>query len=143
MIEFPIQDVLPWGLHRGVLLDFFFSRVCLQHCEHSSAPACDVFVTFACNLSGRASAIERGSFRPVGFGRLQMQKWKSVRFVARTGVSPALQSDCAQAILKRFLFSGSGCVLALEFSFSADPPQFFKVHPQVIIAQGDSSTWMQ
>lgn len=91
MIQLPIQDVLPWGLHRGVSLDLFPPRVCLQHCEHSSALACDVFVTFACNLSGRASAIERGSFRPVGFVRLQMQKWKSVRFVAGTGVSPVLE----------------------------------------------------
>lgn len=66
---------------------FFHPQVCVQHCEHSSALACDVFVTFACNLSGRGSAIERGSFRPVGFVRLQMQKWKSVRFVAGTGVS--------------------------------------------------------
>lgn len=116
MIEFPIQDVLPWGLHRGVLLDFFFPRVCLQHCEHSSAPACDVFVTFASNLSGRASAIERGSFRPVGFGRLQMQKWKSVRFVARTGVSPVLQGGkskpCNPTVHR--LFSKGFCFQALD-----------------------------
>lgn len=64
--------------------------MCLQHCEHSSALTYDVFVTFACNLSGRASALERGSFGPVGFARLQMQKWKSVRFVAWIGVSPVL-----------------------------------------------------
>lgn len=62
----------------------------LQHCEHSSAITYDVFVTFACNLSGRASAIERGSFGPVGFVRLQMQKLKSVRFAAWIGVSPVL-----------------------------------------------------
>lgn len=81
---------MPRRLYQGVLLNLF-SRTHLQLCEHSSAISYDVFVAFACNLSGGASAIERGSFGPVGFVRLQMQKLKPVRFVARRGVSPVLE----------------------------------------------------
>lgn len=58
---------------------------------HSSSAIYDVFITFACNPPGRACAIERGSFGPLGFVRLQMQELEAVGFVARLGVSPALR----------------------------------------------------
>lgn len=89
MMELLIQDVWPWGPHRGILWDLF-SWMHLQCCEHSSAAIYDVFITFACNPPGRACAVERGSFGPLGFVRLQMQELEAVGFGAWLGVSPAL-----------------------------------------------------